>query len=346
MVLAALKSKLSRYRAAQYDWDRSSVFGHLAEMSNDQTLFRVCAPFGDIKGPTAFFDQTYGKLETALPDLERRDHIVISGIDDHGKHWIGCCGHYLGTFYAPFIDIPPNGHLCHLRFHEFYRFENDQLVEVHAIWDLPNLMMQANAWPMAPSLGHEWCVPGPANGGGLSAEAVAVDQTKKSKQLILDMLNALMRHPKEPAEAMEMDRYWHPKMNWYGPSGIGSARGVNGFRHWHQIPFLNAMPDRGQTHHEMTYHFIAEGNYVGVTGWPNMVQTISQDGWMGIAPAGKTIELRSLDFWRVENDRIRENWVLFDVIDIYDQIGVDVFSRLREFNKARITGPIKRLGFN
>ena len=32
---------------------------------------------------------------------------------------------------------------------------------------------------------------------------------------------------------------------------------------------------------------------------------------------------------------IRENWVLVDLLDVYQQIGVDVFARLREFNKSR-----------
>ena len=104
------------------------------------------------------------------------------------------------------------------------------------------------------------------------------------------------------------------------------------------------MPDRGQAstieetdspNHEISYHFFAEDNYVAVTGWPNMSQTLSHDGWMGMAPVNKIINLRSLDFWRLENGKIRENWVLLDLLDIYRQIGIDVFSRLREFNKSR-----------
>jgi hypothetical protein len=74
---------------------------------------------------------------------------------------------------------------------------------------------------------------------------------------------------------------------------------------------------------------------VGVTGWPNMIQTLSHDGWLGIAPSGRRIEMRSLDFWRLEAGRIRENWVLVDLLHMYDQIGVDAFARMREFNKAR-----------
>ena len=69
-----------------------------------------------------------------------------------------------------------------------------------------------------------------------------------------------------------------------------------------------------------------------------MKQTITHDGWLGIAPVIKVITLRSLDFWRLEHGKIRENWVLVDLLDIYNQIGVNVFSRLKEFNKANTKG--------
>ena len=46
-------------------------------------------------------------------------------------------------------------------------------------------------------------------------------------------------------------------------------------------------------------------------------------------PSGQEITMRSLDFWRVEGDLIRENWVLVDLLDVYYQLGVDVFARLR-----------------
>ena len=64
--------------------------------------------------------------------------------------------------------------------------------------------------------------------------------------------------------------------------------------------------------------------------------TITGEGWLGIAPAGQEVLLRSLDFWRLENGLIRENWVLVDLLDLYAQIGVDVLGRMAEFNKARL----------
>jgi hypothetical protein len=100
------------------------------------------------------------------------------------------------------------------------------------------------------------------------------------------------------------------------------------------------MPDRGQYLDEITYHFFGDGPYVAVTGWPDMIQTVTDDGWLGIAPSGKRITMRSLDFWRIEQGRIRENWVMVDLLDAYRQLGVDVFRRLREFNKARVPGRV------
>ena len=92
------------------------------------------------------------------------------------------------------------------------------------------------------------------------------------------------------------------------------------------------MPDRAVTGESI---FIADDNYVGVTGWPNMKSTISGDGWLGIAPSNQEITMCSLDFWRCENNKIRENWVLVDILDVYRQIGVDVFARMRELTAAR-----------
>jgi predicted ester cyclase len=171
---------------------------------------------------------------------------------------------------------------------------------------------------------------------GVSDKPYDAKKSNSSIEHILGMADAIKKYPSEGGpEVMKMDYYWHPKMNWYGPSGIGSGRGVEGFRNWHQIPFINAMPDRGKYVKDITYHFFGDGDYVAVTGWPNMKQTLTHDGWMGIAPVNKKIEMRSLDFWRLENGKIRENWVMLDILDIYDQVGVNVLDRLKEFNKAK-----------
>ena len=333
------KALLAPMRAAMADFEESNVREGLSALIHPEAVIHMPHPFGDLTGPDALYEGCYRKLLDAMPDLERRDWIVMGGPDDQGGDWVGCGGHYFGTFVGPWLDIPPTGHLTHMRFHEFYRFENGKVVEIQSLWDIPEVMMQAQSWPMAPSLGLEFCIPGPATLDGIVQGPWDEAKSTASKQHIVDMLAHMKKHPSEGGpEVMEMGRFWHERMNWYGPAGIGTGRGIAGFRNWHQIPFLSGMPDRGKFVDDITYHFFGDGDYAAVTGWPNMIQTLTNDGWMGIAPSGQKFTCRSLDFWRIEGGKIRENWVMVDILDVYQQLGVDVFRRLREFNKARVAG--------
>jgi predicted ester cyclase len=330
------KQRIEKFRNALYNCDASVLKNQINELFAPDCAIHLAFPFEDLAGPNALFEQAYHPLLTAIPDLERRDFIVMAG-SANGHTWVGCGGFYTGVFKQPWLSIPPTQHMVAMRYHEFFRFEDNKVVEMQALWDIPQVMMQAKAWPMAPSLGVEWLAPGPATQDGIITTPYNQAKADASLQLVQDMLTGLSRSP-QGAEAMELDRYWHPQMNWYGPAGIGSMRRISGFRRWHQIPFLKAMPNRkgsiaggGSGGSAM----FADGNYVAVTGWPNMQMTLSGDGWLGIAPANQQITMRSLDFWRCENGLIRENWVLVDLLHVYNQIGVDVFSRLRETTSAR-----------
>ena len=341
--LASAHDLLAPWREALYKSNFAQARNNIAKIA-PQGNFRLGYPFGPMQSGKAFFDTALAPLIYALPDLERRDYIVIAGEDDEQNCWLGCAGQYMGSFLRPWLDIPPTGHVAQMRFHEFYRLEKTPqgklyITEMQAIWDIPELILQANAWPLSPALGREWPVPAPATQDGINPPSNAA-QTQQSRQHIVNMLQDMIKHPTAGPEAMRMEQYWHRHMNWYGPAGIGSARTIAGFRHWHQIPFLNAMPDRGQQTDGVHYHFFAQGNYVAVTGWPVMKQTLSHAGWLGIAPNGHVVTLRSLDFWRLEDGKIRENWVMVDLLDMYAQIGVDVFARLKEFNKARHLAPL------
>ncbi len=330
------KAALTSLRQSMYNFDEASVRAALRDLLAPDAVVHMPWPLGDFSGPDEFYDNCYAPLLSAMPDIERRDWIVMGGPDEHGGDWVGCGGHYVGTFQKPWLDIPATGHLAHMRFHEFYRFKDGKVVEIQSLWDIPEVMIQACAWPMVPSLGLEFCIPGPATQDGIVPGPRDEAKSDASCEHIISMLNHLKKHPSQGGpEVMEMERFWHPRMNWYGPAGIGTGRGIAGFRNWHQIPFLNGMPDRGKYVDDITYHFFGDGEYAAVTGWPNMIQTITHDGWLGIAPSGQRITMKSLDFWRLEDGLIRENWVMVDILDAYNQLGVDVLARMREFNKAR-----------
>ncbi|KAA3662766.1 MAG: polyketide cyclase [Chloroflexi bacterium] len=328
------KNLIGRFRSALYDCDETKLREQLREVFAPDCEVHLAFPFEDLDGPDGLFEGAYVPLLTAVPDLERRDFIFMAGSSQSGN-WVGCGGHYFGVMKRPFLDIPPTQHPIYMRYAEFFRIEGNKVVEMQAIWDIPQVMMQANAWPLSPSLGVEFYVPGPATQDGIINTPHDKAQADASVKHILDMLTDLGKHPQNSDPAvMQLEKYWHPKMIWYGPAGIGSMRRIAGFRNWHQIPFLKAMPNRrGAVKDADT--FFGDGNYVGTTGWPNMQMTLSSDGWLGIAPSDKKIKMRSLDFWRIENGLIRENWVLVDLLSVYDQLGVDVFSRMREITVAR-----------
>lgn len=333
-----LKSALLPFRTALATADARTLRPALEAAFHPDASLHLCHPFGELTGPDALHDRALAPLLAAMPDLERRDMIVMAGTTPEGQDWVGCMGNYMGTFLSPFLGIRPTGHLAHMRYHEFFRIEGGRIVEMQAIWDIPELMMLAGVWPLAPQFGAYLCTPAPMTGDGLATDGDGA----AAMAHVMAMLTDLCRHPAEPDPAiMRMEAYWHPRFNWYGPAGIGTGRGISGFRNWHQIPFLQAMPDRKlDSMGALSSHWVAEGQYVCETGWPNMRLTLSNDGWMGIAPAGREVLLRSLDFWRLEAGLIRENWVLVDLLDLYKQVGVDVLARLEAFNKARNLGPI------
>jgi predicted ester cyclase len=324
---ASLKSLLAPYRgAAAEGLAEASVRAALDAVLVPDAPVRLSHPIGTVPGGE-FWSVALAPLAAAMPDAERRVTILVAGRTREGADWVGTCGHYMGTFAAPFLSIPPTGRLAHMRYHEFFRIEGGRVAEIQALWDIPELMMQAGAWPLAPQLGTALSAPAPASGDGLHVSgdgSAALERT-------LAMLTDLSRHPSEGGpEVMRLERHWHPGFNWYGPAGIGSTRGIGGFRRHHQIPFLRAFPDRGQDREGLDMHFFGEGDYAAVTGWPNMRMTHTGPGWLGLAPTGRRLTMRSLDFWRVERGRIRENWVLVDLLDALAQLGVDPLARLAE----------------
>ncbi len=124
-------------------------------------------------------------------------------------------------------------------------------------------------------------------------------------------------------------------MMWYGPSGIGTTRGLKKKKKNHQVPFITAFPDRGITEKQGEDHFtqIGEGNYSCDFGFPAMYGTHTGDGWLGLKATGKRITLRVVDYWRREGDHLKENWVFIDMPHVLKQLGIDVFKELKNLKK-------------
>ena len=293
-------------------------------------------PFNDLAAPEEIDARFWVPLKAALPDLERRDGIVISGASyaPAGGTWIATCGDYMGTFERALFDIPPTGLTATIRFGEFLRLDGGMVAESYVLLDLIDLARQAGVSPLPPSRGAEGIWPGPATQDGIILTTGDDWAGKATHTLVHNMLVALTGVHGADVERIEQWRYWTPDMMWYGPSGIGATRGISGFERDHQIPFRRAFTDRWAYTHDVDdsgEHFaeVAAGSYAASGGWPSMRCTHAGDGLFGLARTGKRVDMRINDFWRHDGDLLAENWVLIDVVHLLLQLDYDVFDRIR-----------------
>ena len=303
--------------------------GILAETFLPDAQIRLGHPLGEVTGPHALVDEVYAPLLAAIPDLERQDFIAMAGPGRgtaRSGDWVGLGGNFIGTFRKPWLGIPPTGRPVFFRYHEYLRIEDGKVAEMEGLWDIPQLMLQAGVWPMAPQLGVEWMCPGPSTGGGVltgPGDAAAADA---SVQIVWDMLHDLKEGTAERPDR-GLGGFWHPHALWYGPTGIGSARGHAGIRDVVLKSFRRGLSDNNRLLDQGV--LFGDQDMVAFTGWPSAEATHSGDGFLGLAPTGRRFTRRSLDFWRIENGLIRENWVMVDMLDLYRQLGVDVFARMQ-----------------
>ena len=113
-----LKRVLLNWQKSMSDFDEVNVRQAMRSTTKADVAIRMCHPFGDLENSDNIYEKIYSPLNASLPDLERRDLIVIAGCTPEGDHWIGCMGNYMGTFLAPFLGIPATGRLAHMRYHE------------------------------------------------------------------------------------------------------------------------------------------------------------------------------------------------------------------------------------
>lgn len=335
-----------------------SGFAELAEASGDQIFhsisdlyapdaeWRGSHPLNEMSGAEAIAARVWHPLAQAFPDLERRDLILVGG-RYQGRDYVAAVGHYCGTFRRDWLTIPATGRPVYIRYGEVHQVVEGRIVQSNCLWDILDVIRQAGFWPIAPSLGTEGMWPGPITADGIvltpqapSTSAASLAQTL-AMHCTLGSYNDEHEAGREGLLAMPQKEHWHPKMMWYGPSGIGTTRGLQGFVDYHQLPFRTAFPNRkggGQwdeiaemkaRHGGGHYIRIGDGSYSVTGGWPSVFAMHSGGGFLGVGPTGRPVTMRVMDFYLHHEGLIRENWVPLDVLDLLNQMGVDVIARMQ-----------------
>ena len=291
-----------------------------------ETAWHVAHPVNDLHGADAVLSGFLRPLHAALPGLMRRDELVLGNQSRVGPgYWVATLGHYVGNFEAPLWGIQPSGKLVFLRCGEFYRLDDrGRVVEAFVLPDLLDLLRQTGRMPLPALLGTEMLFPGPASHDGVLP--LHPDRSDRSAALVEAMLTDLRAYdPTTFRSAGQTGEggYWHRDMLWYGPGGVGANYTYAGFDRDHRVPFLTAFPDRVGGNHFARF---GDGDYVCSGGWPSMTMT-HKGPYLGVPATGKALTLRVMDFWRVRDGSIRENWVLLDLLELFKAIGVDLIAQ-------------------
>ena len=300
-----------------------------AGMSPD-AIWRGVHPFNVQTGPQGAARAFWQPLLTAFTGLQRREDIFFgatNSIADQSGVWTCSMGHLMGLFDAPFLNIPPTRKIAMLRYAEFNRVADGKIVETALFCDLLHLMTQAGVGRFPQQTAAHLVQPGPRGNDGLLYGPQDAGEGAKTLALINRMIGAIdaaNADPRALTPREELQRDWHDDMIWWGPEGIGATYTIDRYIEQHQGPFRRHLSDRSFNGHLARF---TEGNYGGFFGWPNLTLTNS-NGFMGIAANETRADMRVVDIYRRDGDKLAENWIFIDMLHFLKMQGVDVLAEL------------------
>ncbi len=305
----------------------ATVASVLAERTSPDWHWRGMHPFYEQRGAAAVAESFWAPLLTSMTKVQRRQDIFIAGrneIDDFQSVWVISMGHLLGLFDAPFLGIKPNRRIAMLRYAEFNKVVDGKIVETAMFCDLIHLMNQAGQYPLPPQTGMHLVQPGPATHDGLLFDDADPAESDKTLANINAMIGDINAHQKYATPQEELARCWHDDMLWWGPDGIGATYTIDRYVEQHQRPFRTQIKDRVYNGHVCR---LAEGNFGGFFGWANLSVT-NAGGYLGMPTGGRT-EMRVVDMYRRDGDKLAENWIFIDILHFLHLQGLDVLGRMK-----------------
>jgi len=141
-----------------------------------------------------------------------------------------------------------------------------------------------------------------------------MSKTAETRQVIENMVDGLNDHRID-----DIGQFFAQSFRWMGNTGCGNKNGLLEFQDNWQRPFQAAFSDKVCVDEARMYM----GEWAAAFGR----QEATHSGeFMGIAATGKKVEIRYMDFWKVVDGRIEDNWVMVDFPHVLAQLNVDIFN--------------------
>jgi len=166
---------------------------------------------------------------------------------------------------------------------------------------------------------------------GALTEHNDLSKTPDTQKVIEGMVDGLNDH-----KINGIAEFFADSFRWIGNTGCGHKDGLKAFQDNWQRPFQAAFSDKVCTDEARLY----QGEWAAAFGHQ---KAIHAGEFMGIAATGKEVEIRYMDFWKVQDGKIVDNWVMVDFPYVLKQLGVDVFNgegwEKYDEGKAKAAGP-------
>ena len=331
--MPGFQSEKDLIRAFYEELDRardSDLKRCLEANASDSYRWRGFHPFNELDSADAVASEFWVPLKKSLTSMHRRLDVFMAGenaIEDNPGIWVASMGHLMGLFDEPWLGIPPTRKIAMLRYAEFHHVLDGKIAETAMYFDIPHLMVQAGLDPFPGQTAANLVQPGPVTHEGVMFSPQPPGEGKKTLAAIDRMVKDLREWKNMGGDPLveELRRSWVEDMVWWGPTGIGATYTIERYAEQHAGPFRNAFKERTFNGHVAK---IAEGAYGGFFGWPNLT-LVPKGEFMGMKTAGKPGDMRVIDIYRREDDKLAENWIFIDLLHFWMMQGVDVLGRLK-----------------
>jgi ketosteroid isomerase-like protein len=321
------KSLVLRFYDELDQADGDAIDEVLRRNVTDDYFFRGMHPFYEQYGSQAVAEVFWKPLRRAFRPIQRRQDIFMAGTSEiDGTEWVCSMGHLMGLLDEDWLGIPATRKMTFLPYADFNRITDGKISETGSFCDIISVMRQAGVIPLPPQTGAALLTPGPRTHDGLLFAEQDPAETSQTLELINEMLQDLTGAGLH-SHKDELARTWHQDMIWFGPAGIGATYTIDRYEEQHQGPFEDGLDNIEFHGHVCRF---AEGNFAGWFGWSNLTMTPS-GGFMGLPASDSTVEMRVVDIYRRDGNKLAENWIFIDLLYFLKQQGLDVLERNRGF---------------
>ncbi|MEP5181822.1 MAG: ester cyclase [Rhizobiaceae bacterium] len=137
--------------------------------------------------------------------------------------------------------------------------------------------------------------------------------TEATREVIEGMVDGLNDH-----RIADIGEFFAEGFRWMGNAGCGFKEGLREFQQAWQQPFQAAFSDKVCIDESRLF----DGQWAAAFG---RQEAVHSGPFLGVEATGKKVVIRYMDFWKVVDGKIVDNWVMVDFPDVLRQLGKDVF---------------------